>query len=190
MSEEDNSLINKSVEETPLYERPGVLNPDRNVPINRKSGDYVNVHYDNENKGYLKDSDSPEFTENSVNAMNPFEDSELLSGFIRPKSTGVKTGAKIVESKIFVPETNTEAVRKKVRKTLPQEEPRPVYVAEEDAAASTDYIADAMSGVDTIEQKKADPSETTETSKLKTLIYLLAVVIVVEIVGIAILALV
>ena len=158
--------------------------------MNRKSGDYVNVHYDNENKGYLKDSDSPEFTENSVNAMNPFEDSELLSGFIRPKSTGVKTGAKKVESKIFVPETNTEAVRKKVRKTLPQEEPRPVYVAEEDAAASTDYIADAMSGVDTIEQKKADPSETTETSKLKTLIYLLAVVIVVEIVGIAILALV
>ena len=175
MNDEDNSLINNSVEETPLYERPGVLDPDRNIPINRKSDEYANVHYDNENKGYLKDSDTPEFTENSVNAMDPFEDSELLSGFIRPKSTGVKTGAKKVE-------------RKKVRKTLPQEEPQPVYVAEEDAAASTDYIADAMSGVDTVE-KKADDSDMTEVSTLKMLVYLLAVVITVEIAGIAFLIL-
>lgn len=188
MNDEDNSLINNSVEETPLYERPGVLDPDRNIPINRKSDEYANVHYDNEKKGYLKDSDSPEFTENSVNAMNPFEDSELLSGFIRPKSTGVKTGAKKVESKIFTPETDMEPVRKKVKKTLPQEEPQPVYVAEEDAAASTDYIADAMSGVDTVE-KKADDSDMTEASTLKMLVYLLAVVITVEIAGIAFLIL-
>lgn len=188
MNDEDNSLINNSVEETPLYERPGVLDPDRNIPINRKSDEYANVHYDDENKGYLKDSDTPEFTENSVNAMDPFEDSELLSGFIRPKSTGVKTGAKKVESKIFKPETDMEPVRKKVRKTLPQEEPQPVYVAEEDAAASTDYIADAMSGVDTVE-KKADDSDTTEASTLKMLVYLLAVVITVEIAGIAFLIL-
>ena len=188
MNEEDNSLINESVEETPLYERPGVLDPDRNIPINRKSGDYVNVHYDNEKKGYLKDSDSPEFTENSVNAMDPFEDSDLISGFIRPKSTGVKSGAKKVESKIFVPETDLDPVKKKVRKTLPQEEPQPVYVAEEDAAASTDYIADAMSGVDTVE-KKADDPDTTEVSTLKMLIYLLAIVITVEIAGIAFLIL-
>ena len=188
MNDEDNSLINNSVEATPLYERPGVLDPDRNIPINRKSGEYANVHYDDENKGYLKESDTPEFTENSVNAMDPFEDSELLSGFIRPKSTGVKTGAKTVESKIFKPETDMEPVRKKVRKTLPQEEPQPVYVAEEDAAASTDYIADAMSGVDTVE-KKADDSDTTEASTLKMLVYLLAVVITVEIAGIAFLIL-
>lgn len=188
MNDEDNSLINNSVEATPLYERPGVLDPDRNIPINRKSGEYANVHYDDENKGYLKDSDTPEFTENSVNAMDPFEDSELLSGFIRPKSTGVKTGAKKVESKIFKPETDMEPVRKKVRKTLPQEEPQPFYVAEEDAAASTDYIADAMSGVDTVE-KKADDSDTTEASTLKMLVYLLAVVITVEIAGIAFLIL-
>ena len=50
MNDEDNSLINNSVEETPLYERPGVLDPDRNIPINRKSDEYANVHYDNENK--------------------------------------------------------------------------------------------------------------------------------------------
>ena len=189
MNEEDNSLIDNSVEETPIYERPGVLDPDRKVPINRKSGDYVNVHYDSEKKGYLKDSDSPEFTENSVNAMNPFEDSELLSGFIRPKSTGVKTGAKKVESKIFVPETNSEPVKKKAQKPVikPEPEPEQIYVAEEDRAASTDYIADAMSGMDTVEKSTA--AETSETARLKTLIYLLAIVIVVEIVGIALLAL-
>ena len=36
MNDEDNSLINNSVEATPLYERPGVLDPARNIPINRK----------------------------------------------------------------------------------------------------------------------------------------------------------
>ena len=81
-----------------------------------------------------------------------------------------------------------EPVRKKVKKTLPQEETQPVYVAEEDAAASTDYIADAMSGVDTVE-KNADDSDMTEASTLKMLVYLLAVVITVEIAGIAFLIL-
>ena len=65
-----------------------------------------------------------------------------------------------------------------------------VSFTEEDAAASTDYIADAMSGVDTIE-KKADvksgqPSE--DIAKLKLYTLLLGVVIVLEIAGIAILA--
>lgn len=186
---EDINLKDNSQEETPLYERPGILNPDRNLPLNRKSGDYVNVHYNEKKDGYLIDSDSPEFTGGSVNAMNPFEDSELLSGFVRPKSTGVKTGAKKVESKIFVPETNSEPVKKKVRQPViePDPEPEQIYVADEDRAASTDYIADAMSGMDTVEKTTA--AETSETARLKTLIYLLAIVIVVEIVGIALLAL-
>ena len=185
MSEADDKLNVNNAEETPLYERPGRLDPDRNVPITRRSSVDVNVHYDDEDKTFIKDSDSPEFTDRSVNAMDPFEDEALLSGEIKPKSTGVKTGAGLFESKIFVPETDTEEVKAKVKETI-NESIDPVYVSEEDQAASTDYIADAMSGVDTIEQPKAVLASD-DVSRLKTLIYLIGIVIVVEIVGIALL---
>ena len=145
--EEENSA---KPEETPIYERPGRLDPDRNIPITRQDRVDVNVHYDEQQKTFVKDSDSPEFTEGSANAMDPFEDTALLKGDIKPKSTGIKTGAAKIESKIFVPETDTSEVKEKIKETI-DEPVQPVYVAEEDAAASTDYIADAMSGVETIE---------------------------------------
>ena len=114
MGEVRNNTVKNYGDQLPLYERPGRLNPDRHVPIERSDSVGVNVYYDDTRKGYLKDSDSPEFTDMSVNAMGPFEDSALLSGFTRAKSTGVKTGAQKIESKIFVPEINTEEIKKKI----------------------------------------------------------------------------
>lgn len=188
MSEEENNISFKTSEEMPLYDRPGRLNPDRHVPITRSDRVDVNVHYDEQQKGFLKDSDSPEFTEQSANAMNPFEDTALLKGDIKPKSSGIKTGAEKYESKIFVPETSEEKV---VVKEPVKEQPQPVYVAEEDAAASTDFIADAMSGVDdSSPAPKAAPGFLiVDPSRLKMLIYLLGILIVVEALGIALMIL-
>lgn len=188
MGEVRNNTVKNYGDQLPLYERPGRLNPDRHVPIERPDSVGVNVYYDDTRKGYLKDSDSPEFTDMSVNAMGPFEDSALLSGFTRAKSTGVKTGAQKLESKIFVPEINTEEIKKKIKKQIFIPEPeQPVYVADEDRAASTDYIADAMSGVETVEQSSASALVSDDVSRLKTLILLIASVIVIEIAGIALL---
>lgn len=188
MGEVRNNTVKNYGDQLPLYERPGRLNPDRHVPIERSDSVGVNVYYDDTRKGYLKDSDSPEFTDMSVNAMGPFEDSALLSGFTRAKSTGVKTGAQKLESKIFVPEINTEEIKKKIKKQIFIPEPeQPVYVADEDRAASIDYIADAMSGVETVEQSSASSLVSDDVSRLKTLILLIASVIVIEIAGIALL---
>lgn len=188
MGEVRNNTVKNYGDQLPLYERPGRLNPDRHVPIERSDSVGVNVYYDDTRKGYLKDSDSPEFTDMSVNAMGPFEDSALLSGFTRAKSTGVKTGAQKLESKIFVPEINTEEIKKKIKKQIFIPEPeQPVYVADEDRAASTDYIADAMSGVETVEQSSASALVSDDVSRLKTLILLIASVIVIEVAGIALL---
>ena len=188
MADEDKSLNINSAEEIPLYERPGRLDPDRHVPITRMDRVDVNVHYDEDKKEFVKDSDTPEFTDRSVNAMDPFEDEALLSGEIKPKSTGIKTGAARIESKIFVPETDTEEVKAKVKETA-DELPFKVYVAEEDIAASEDVIADAMSGVETVEPAKHDKPSVAgdDISRIKFLIYLIAAVIVVEIAGIALL---
>ena len=185
MVEDDNNVNDIKAEEIPLYERPGRLDPDRNVPITRQDRVDVNVHYDEDKKEFVKDSDSPQFTESSVNAMDPFEDEALLSGEIKPKSTGVKTGAAKLESKYFVPETDTEEVKAKIKETINEPQPE-VYVSEEDAAASTDYIADAMSGVETSDTRKS-VFATDDVSKIKFLIYLIAIVIVVEVAGIALL---
>jgi len=189
MSEDNNNLFFLNGDEKPLYERPGRLDPDRNVPITRQSRVDVNVHYDEAQKTFIKDSDSPEFTEQSVNAMNPFEDSALLKGEVKPKVVGIRKGAPKVESKIFVPETDITDVRRRVRTPVINEPEQPLYIAEEDAAASTDYIADAMSGVDTVEKSetKAAAVVTDNLAKLKMYALLLGVVIVLETAGIGIL---
>ena len=189
MSEDNNNLFFLNGEDKPLYERPGRLDPDRNVPITRQSRVDVNVHYDEAQKTFIKDSDSPEFTGQSVNAMNPFEDSALLKGEVKPKVVGIRKGAPKVESKIFVPETDVSDVRRKVRTPIINEPEQPLYIAEEDAAASTDYIADAMSGVDTVEKSetKAAAVVTDNLAKLKMYALLLGVVIVLETAGIGIL---
>lgn len=174
-------------EETPIYARPGRLNPDRNIPMVRPARVNVNVHYDEQKKTIVKDSDSPEFTDRSANAMNPFEDTALLKGEVKPRSTGVKTGAAMFETKIYVPETNTEEVRKKVRETI-NEPVQQVYVSEEDKAASSDDIASAMSGVETV---AAEPQKSgfaiVDVSRLKMYVYLISIFIVLEVLGIALL---
>ena len=189
MSEDNNNLFCLNGDDMPLYERPGRLDPDRNVPITRQDRVDVNIHYDENQKTFVKDSDSPEFTEQSVNAMDPFEDSALLKGDIKPKVVGIRKGAPKVESKIFVPETDISDVRRKVRTPVINEPEQPVYVAEEDAAASTDYIADAMSGVDTVEKTETKSSAVAvdNLAKLKMYALLLGVVIVLETAGIGIL---
>ena len=192
MSEEENNLNLNNVFKTPLYERPGRLDPDRNVPITRQDRVDVNIHYDSEQKTFVKDSDSAEFTEQSVNAMDPFEDSALLSGDIKPKVVGIRTGAPKYESKIFVPEIDTGVAGRKIRTPVINEPEQPVYVAEEDAAASSDFIADAMSGVETAEKVQARTSSASanepSVTRLKMYALLLGVVVVLEIAGIAVLA--
>ncbi len=197
MEEENNISYNKSASQLPLYERPGRLNPDRNIPMDRRKRVDVNVHYDDARKGYLVDSNVPEFTNQSANAMDPFEDEALLMGDVKPKVVGVRPGISRVESKIFVPEIDNEQVKKEIKAPVIEEvqpEPveQPVYIAEEDRAASSDYIADAFSGMDDIEAVPqpvaAKPhAAVTDVAKLKMYVLLLAVTIILETAGIAIL---
>ncbi len=197
MEEENNISYNKSASQLPLYERPGRLNPDRNIPMDRRKRVDVNVHYDDARKGYLVDSNVPEFTNQSANAMDPFEDEALLMGDVKPKVVGVRPGISRVESKIFVPEIDNEQVKKEIKAPVaPEVQPepveQPVYIAEEDRAASSDYIADAFSGMDDIEAVPqpvaAKPhAAVTDVAKLKMYVLLLAVTIILETAGIAIL---
>ena len=192
MSEEENNIsLNKSTSQLPIYERPGRLDPDRHVPMDKRSRVDVNIHYSDAKNGYFKDSNVPEFTGESANAMDPFEDTALLSGDIKPRVVAVRTGAPKMESKIFVPELNTEEVRAKIRKpVLPQEPEQPIYIAEEDKAASSDYISSAFSGVEaeaaSTTAKADQPSD--DVAKLKMYTLLLGVVIIMEITGILLLA--
>lgn len=197
MEEENNISYNKSASQLPLYERPGRLNPDRNIPMDRRKSVDVNVHYDDDRKGYLVGSNVPEFTNQSANAMDPFEDEALLMGDVKPKVVGVRPGISRVESKIFVPEIDNEQVKKEIKTPVtPEVQPepveQPVYIAEEDRAASSDYIADAFSGMDDIEAVPqpvaAKPhAAVTDVAKLKMYVLLLAVTIILETAGIAIL---
>lgn len=190
MGEEQNNVsLNKSANELPLYERPGRLNPDRHVPLTRRDRVDVNVHYDDEQKGFLKDSDSPEFTDLSVNAMDPFEDTALLSGDIKPKIVAVRTNAPKLESKIFVPELDTSEVKQNVKKRVPlKQEPEPeIYIADEDKAAASDYIADAFSGVETVEKREKKTSQIVDIARLRMYVLLLGVVVILETAGIALL---
>ena len=186
MDEENKRSIRRSPDQIPLFERPGRLDPERNVPITRQDRVNVKIHYDDTSKAFIKDSDSAEFTEQSVNALDPFEDAALLNGEIKPKTVGIRTGVPKYESKIFVPETETDESKKAVPEAEPEQ---PFYFAEEDQAASSDYIADAFSDVETEEQGTEKPQHPTDDlSKLKIYTLLLGVVIVLEITGIALLA--
>lgn len=183
MDEDNNNPFIYISDQTPVYGQSGRLDPDRNVPITRRDRVDVNVHYDEASKTFIKDSDSTEFTEASVNALDPFEDTALLNGEVKPKVVGIRKGLPKIESKIFVPETEEET-GSGAKSSVVNEPEQPVYITEEDAAASTDYIADAMSGVETARtQTAALPDES--VAKLKIYALLLGVVIVLESVGIA-----
>ena len=104
MDEDNNNPFIYISDQTPVYGQSGRLDPDRNVPITRRDRVDVNVHYDEASKTFIKDSDSTEFTEASVNALDPFEDTALLNGEVKPKVVGIRKGLPKIESKIFVPE--------------------------------------------------------------------------------------
>ena len=122
MDDENNRLVRRSPEQLPLFERPGRLDPERNVPITRQDRVDVNVHYDNGPKTLIKDSDSPEFTEQSVNALDPFEDTALpnmrvRSSFRRRKlQKAKKRFLKLSRSSLF---TLPKRIRLHHRITLP-----------------------------------------------------------------------
>ena len=90
----------------PLYERPGRLSPRRSVPVPGKKQNEdlkITVHYDDGEDEYsdpVKGS-TPEFTPGSLNALDPFEDEALLSGEVKPKNTGKRSGVESFESQIF-----------------------------------------------------------------------------------------
>jgi len=82
----------KKSEGKPLYEQPGTLRPDRYVPNNEKDDNGVVTHYREASDVYVIDDAkaAPEFAQTSVNALDPFEDEDLLSGKtqVKVRSTG------------------------------------------------------------------------------------------------------
>ena len=94
----------------PLYERPGRLSSERNVPTapkERNKNLRLKVHYDGEEE--IPDpvkGTTAEFTAGSLNALNPFEDEALLSGEVKPKNTGRLSGAEPIQSQIFEAEAD------------------------------------------------------------------------------------
>ncbi len=90
----------------PLYERPGRLSPRRSVPVPGKKQNEdlkITVHYDDGEDEYSDPvkGTTPEFTAGSLNALDPFEDEALLSGEVKPKNTGKRSGVESFESQIF-----------------------------------------------------------------------------------------
>ena len=90
----------------PLYERPGRLSPRRSVPVPGKKQNEdlkITVHYDDGEDDYSDPvkGTTPEFTAGSLNALDPFEDEALLSGEVKPKNTGKRSGVESFESQIF-----------------------------------------------------------------------------------------
>ena len=173
MGEEQNNIsLNKSTSQLPIYERPGRLDPDRHIPMDRRSRVDVNVHYDERHKGFYK----------VTNNGSPEECARKIISLIFDKQPKP-------ESKIFVPELDTTEVRRKIKKPVAVQEPEPeIYIAEEDKAASSDYIADAFSGVETAEKREKKAAPVIDTARLKMYVLLLGVVVVLEVAGIALLA--
>ena len=89
---------------TPLYEKPGRLDPGRKVPNLKDSELTIHTHYRDGDAIPNFDPAHTEFTDVSANALEPLEDEALLRGEKQPKSTGVKTGAQVYVSKQFEPE--------------------------------------------------------------------------------------
>ena len=77
----------------PVYEQPGILDPERNVP-NSKSPEFrIVTHYNEEAASYPDTNTS--FTDTSANSMEPIEDFDLINGNVRPKVVGGGNAGKI-----------------------------------------------------------------------------------------------
>ena len=103
-------MKSKSRNPKPLYERPGRLSSERNIPLvpKKKNDDLrLKIHYDGteEIPDPVKGT-TAEFTAGSLNALNPFEDEALLSGEVKPRNTGRLSGVESFESQIFEADEN------------------------------------------------------------------------------------
>ncbi len=167
----------------PLYERPGRLSPERSVPVARKPQNKdlrINVHYDGEEeftdpvKGI-----TAEFTGNSLNALDPFEDEALLSGEVKPKNTGRKSGVESFESQIFEADEEFDE----------EEEPSSVFNKDGHTfMVNSDLMA---GGAEPVHAKSAfnagKPSFFTDANKLTFILFGLAFLIIAETVGLILL---
>ncbi|MCR4687943.1 MAG: hypothetical protein K5745_00160, partial [Saccharofermentans sp.] len=86
-------MENNGKQERAVYEQPGILDPDRNVPYNKDTDLTIVTHYNNDSEVYPDTRTS--FTDTSANAMQPIEDYALLRGEVKPKVRGSSSGVKI-----------------------------------------------------------------------------------------------
>ena len=167
----------------PLYERPGRLSSERNVPVPGKARNEnlrIKVHYDgSEDIPDPVRGVTPEFTMGSLNALEPFEDEALLSGAVKPKNTGRMSGVESFESQIFEAEADFD------------EEEEIASVFNRDGHTfmmNTDPMA---GGAEPVHAKTAfeagKPSFFTDAKKLTIFLVGLAVVIVLELAGLILL---
>ena len=102
------AMKSKTPQNVPLYEKPGNLDPGRKGP-NRKEPDFTIVtHYRNNESDLSGGDSSAEFNEMSANALEPFEDEDLLSGKVSVRRTGRPTGAKAYVTKTFESELESD----------------------------------------------------------------------------------
>ena len=160
----------------PLYERPGRLSSGRNVPAAPKAADKdlrLKVHYDGEEE--IPDpvkGTTAEFTQRSLNALNPFEDEALLSGEIKPKNTGKLSGAEPIQSQIFEAEADFD-----------EEEEDPSVFARDGHKfkMNSDLMA---GGAEPVHARSAfnagKPSFFTDADKLQYFLVILGFIIVIE----------
>ena len=167
----------------PLYERPGRLSSERNVPAAEKTQNKdlrIKVHYDGDEA--IPDpvkGTTAEFTAGSLNALAPFEDEALLSGEVKVKNTGKLSGFEPIESQIFEAEEDFE-----------DEEEDPSVFARDGHKfmVNSDLMA---GGAEPVHAKSAfdagKPSFFTDAKKLSFFMIGLAVIIVLELAGLILL---
>lgn len=86
-------MSNEDKQNRPVYEQPGILDPDRNVPNSKEPDLKIVTHYNDDDGAYPDTRTS--FTDTSANAMEPMEDLAFLRGEVRPKTAGGGDTAKI-----------------------------------------------------------------------------------------------
>lgn len=166
----------------PLYERPGRLSSERNVPLETKKKDddlRIAVHYDgNEAIPDPVKGTTAEFTAGSMNALDPFEDEALLSGEVKPKNTGKFSGVEPFQSQVFEAEEDFED----------EDDP---YVFSKDGHTykiNSDLMA---GGAEPVHARSAfdagKPSFFTDVKKLSLLMVCVAILILAEFIGLILL---
>lgn len=175
-------MKSENINSKPLYERPGRLSSERNIPLENRKKDEdlrIAVHYDgNEAIPDPVKGTTAEFTMGSMNALDPFEDEALLSGEVKPKNTGKLSGVEPFQSQVFEAEEDFDD----------DEDP---YVYSRDGhnfKMNTDLMA---GGAEPVHAKSAfdagKPSFFTDVKKLSLLIVCVAILIFAEFIGLVLL---